>query len=90
MLDSISSVVTAIAAFAAVLALIWITARVARFSGFAQRPASGRLLAVEDVIALDTRRRLHLIRCEQRRVLLLTGGGQDVVVGWIDREGPAE
>ena len=90
MLDSVTSVLTAVAALAAVLALIWIAARAAQVAGFARRPASGRLLIVEDVIALDTRRRLHLIRCEQRRVLLLTGGAQDVVVGWIDREGPAE
>ncbi len=90
MLDSVTSVLTAIAALAAVLALIWIAARAARVAGFAQRPGSGRLLIVEDVIALDTRRRLHLIRCEQRRVLLLTGGGQDVVVGWIDRGDAAE
>jgi len=90
MLDSVTSLLTAVAALGAVLALIWIAARAARVTGFAQRSGGGRLLVVEDVIALDTRRRLHLIRCEQRRVLLLTGGGQDVVVGWIDREGPAE
>ena len=35
-----------------------------------------------EVIALDSRRRLYLIECEDSRVLLLTGGGQDVVVGW--------
>jgi len=40
------------------------------------------------VIALDSRRRLHLIKCEERRVLVLTGGTQDVVVGWLDRDEP--
>jgi flagellar protein FliO/FliZ len=39
------------------------------------------------VLALDSGRRLHLVRCEGRDVLLLTGGPQDVVVGWLpDRE----
>ena len=78
------SILSAIAALAAVLALIWLAGRAARFGGLANRPATGRSLVVQDVIALDTRRRLHLVKCEGRRVLLLTGGGQDVVVGWLD------
>ena len=78
------SILSAIAALAAVLALIWLAGRAAWFGGLANRPATGRSLVVQDVIALDTRRRLHLVKCEGRRVLLLTGGGQDVVVGWLD------
>ena len=31
----------------------------------------------------------HLIKCDGRRVLLLTGGAHDVVVGWLDREPPS-
>jgi flagellar protein FliO/FliZ len=81
--------VTAIAALAAVLALICLAGRLARGGGLAQRPAAGRLLAVEDVLALDGRRRLHLVRCDQRRLVLLTGGAQDIVVGWLDPENPA-
>jgi flagellar protein FliO/FliZ len=83
-----TSILTAIAALVAVLALIWVAGRVARFGGMARRPASGGVLAVQDVLALDARRRLHLISCDKRRVLLLTGGAQDVVVGWLDRERP--
>ena len=49
-------------------------------------PATGRLLAVQDMLALDPRRRLYLVKCDQRRVLLLVGGAQDVVVGWLDAE----
>jgi flagellar protein FliO/FliZ len=79
------SVLSAIAALVAVLALIWLAGRAARFGGLARRPATGRSLVVQDVIALDVRRRLHLVQCDGRRVLLLTGGGQDVVVGWLDR-----
>jgi flagellar protein FliO/FliZ len=88
MVTIFTSIVTAIAALAAVLALIWLAGRLARVGGIAQRPATGRLLAVEDVLALDARRRLHLVKCGQRRVLLLTGGAQDIVVGWIDPENP--
>jgi flagellar protein FliO/FliZ len=83
-----ASILTAIAALTAVLALIWLAGRLARFGGMAQRPATGRLLAVEDVLALDTRHRLYLVKCEHRRVLLLVGGAQDTVVGWLDREEP--
>lgn len=79
-----TSILTAIAALVAVLALIWVAGRIARFGGMARRPVSGGVLAVQDVLALDARRRLHLISCDRRRVLLLTGGAQDVVVGWLD------
>ncbi len=84
MINGASSLVTAIAALAAVLALIWLASRAARFGGIARRPASGGMLAVQDVLMLDARRQLHLVRCGERRVLLLTGGAQDVVVGWLD------
>jgi flagellar protein FliO/FliZ len=84
-----TTILTVAATLVAVLALIWLTGRAARFGGLARRPASGRLLSVQDVIALDSRRRLYLIECQDRRVLLLTGGGQDVVVGWLG-ERPAD
>ena len=77
-----------LAALLAVLALIWLAGRMARFGGMARRPASGGLLVVQDVLVLDARRRLHLVRCDERRVLLLTGGAQDVVVGWLEPEEP--
>jgi flagellar protein FliO/FliZ len=84
MLSNTVPTLTAVAALAGVLGLVWIAARVVRLAGLAPRPAgNGRLLAVEDVIALDQRRRLSLIRCADRQVLLLTGSGQDVVVGWL-------
>lgn len=75
-----------IAALAAVLALIWLASRAARLTGLAPRAGAGsRLLAVQEVIALDARRRLHLVRCADQSVLLLTGGTQDLVVGWLPR-----
>lgn len=45
-------------------------------------------LTLEQVLALDPRRRLCLVRCGGRRVLLLVGGTQDCVVGWIDGDEP--
>jgi flagellar protein FliO/FliZ len=83
-----STILSAVAALLAVLALIWLAGRMARFGGMARRPASGGLLVVQDVLVLDARRRLYLIRCDERRVLLLTGGTQDVVVGWLEPGDP--
>jgi flagellar protein FliO/FliZ len=89
MIIGATSILTAGAALIAVLALIWLAGRAARLSGMASRPASGASLAVQEVLALDGRRRLHLITCGERRVLLLTGGAQDLVIGWLDREEPS-
>lgn len=75
---------TAAAALAAVLAALWLAARGARAAGVGVR--AGRRMAVQDVLALDARRRLTLVRCDGRDVLLLTGGGQDCVVGWMPPE----
>ena len=52
------------------------------------QPAQGPL-RLEQALALDARRRLLLVRCGHRRVLLLTGPAQDTVVGWLDpADGP--
>ncbi|HJS85211.1 MAG TPA: flagellar biosynthetic protein FliO [Acetobacteraceae bacterium] len=83
---SLASLLTALAALAVVLALIWGAGRLARLLGLGSRgPAgrAGRALSVEETLALDQRRRLVLVRCAEGRVLLLTGGGADVVVGWL-------
>lgn len=67
---------------AAVLGLLWLLARGARWSGLAT-PVTARRLAVQEVTPLDSRRRLLLVRVDQREVLLLTGQGPDLVVGWL-------
>ena len=88
MLPGLTTLLTGIAALAAVLGLILLAARAARFGGLATRvarPGPG-VLTVRDVLHLDGSRCLHLVRCEGRHVLLLTGGPQDIVVGWIPEE----
>ncbi len=84
--SAIAPMLTAIVALAVVLALIWVAGRLARASGLGLRRAvgrAGRTLGIEETLALDPRRRLLLVRCEERRVLLLTGGSTDLVVGWL-------
>jgi flagellar protein FliO/FliZ len=89
MVPDLSSLVSALAALIAVLFLIGLAARFARTGMFGFRPQLGsRTLAIEEAVALDSRRRLVLVRCADGHVLLLTGGTNDVVVGWLNREHP--
>jgi len=75
----------AAAALAGLVALLLLLGRAARRFGLAQTaPRIGpRRLAVQESLALDPRRRLLLVRCDGREVVLLTGGGGDQVVGWL-------
>ncbi|MCO6419903.1 flagellar biosynthetic protein FliO [Siccirubricoccus sp. KC 17139] len=75
----------AAAALAAVLGPLWLAARaLGRRQGGAARP--GRRLALLESLALDPRRRLLLIRCDGREALLLTGGTEDRMLGWLPPE----
>ena len=82
MSNLIQTVLLAGAALGAVLGLIVLAGRGARMLRLA-RPAAGRRLAVREALPLDRTRRLLLVSCDGREVLLLTGGGADQVVGWL-------
>ena len=78
-----TSVLTAVAALAAVLLLILLAGRLARMTRFARpRGSATARLSVQDSLVLDPRRRLLLVQCDGRSVLLLTGP-TDHVVGWL-------
>lgn len=77
-----NTILGALAALALVITLVLLAQRAARWGGLAPR-GTGRLAIVE-AVAIDPRRRLCLVRCDQRHLLLVTGGAQDVVVGWIE------
>lgn len=75
-------------ALAVVIGLIWIGTRLVQFFDLAARVrGGGESLQVEEMLALDGRRRLYLVRCIDRRLILLTGGEHDQVVGWMPRAG---
>ncbi len=80
-----STVLFAIAALAAVLCLVWASARVARFSGLAPRAGTARRLGVVETLALDPRRRLYIVRCDGRELLLLAANNHDALIGWLNR-----
>lgn len=79
-----ATLLPAAAALIAVLLLIFAGARLARSGGWMRPIRPGTVLALRETVALDAKRRLHLVQCGSRQVVLLTGGAQDVVVGWID------
>lgn len=83
MMPDLPTLLTALAALAVVLALVIGIGRMARLTGLSPRRAHGQSLRVEESLPLDPRRRLHLVACDGQRVLLLTGGTSDVVVGWL-------
>lgn len=81
-LDATAWLTTALTLLA-VIALILLVGRLARRAGLGPAARGGGRLAIEETLALDARRRLLLIRCDGRALLLLTGGPKDEVVGWV-------
>ena len=73
---------TAVGALGLVIGMVWLLARMALAAGLARQPGARRL-QLREALALDRNRRLHLVACDGREVLVLTGGGADVVVGWL-------
>lgn len=72
-------------ALAGVIGLILLARRAAvLLPGLIPPAGAAGPLRLEQALALDARRRLLLVRCGPRRLLLLTGGAQDQVVGWLD------
>jgi flagellar protein FliO/FliZ len=79
---------TAAASLLAVIGLVLLGGRLLRHSGFAPAARTGTRLSLQESLALDPRRRLVLVRCDGRDLLLLTGGTQDQVVGWLPDPAP--
>ncbi len=78
----IQTVALAGAALAAVLGLVVLAGRGARMLRLA-RPAAGRRLVLGEALALDRTRRLQLVSCDGRELLLLIGSGSEQVVSWL-------
>ena len=83
----ILSTLPTLAALLAVLALVLLAGRLAKLTGAAHilsgGSGPGARLRVQDTLALDRARRLHIVRCDGRDLLLLTGGPGDLAVGWL-------
>ncbi len=71
-----------LAALLAVLALIWAGQAFLRWR-WRLPAAAARRLRLTETIALDPKRRLHLVACDGRALLIETGGPQDMFLGWL-------
>ena len=79
-----SQLLLALPALALVIGLALLAGRSARAFGLAPRPGQGGRIETVQAVALDSRRRLHLIRCDGRHLLVLTGGSTDLLLGWLE------
>jgi flagellar protein FliO/FliZ len=80
---SIEYALLVVGVLTSVLALILVATRLFQASLWRAQSRPGRTLVLRESIAIDPRRRIHLVQCGHRQVVLLTGGAQDVVVGWM-------
>ncbi len=78
----LQAILTTGAALGAVVGLIVLAGRGARMLRLA-RPSAGRRIVLREALALDRTRRLHLVACDGRELLLLTGGQTEQVVAWL-------
>ena len=90
---SSSTVLSAAAALAIVLALILLAARAAQRLGLGhpsppRKRVQGRLLA-QGSLPLDRSRTIHVIRCDGRDFAVLTGGPTDLLIGWLPEAAPS-
>jgi flagellar biogenesis protein FliO len=85
----LSDILSATGALALVIGLIVLLRFGTRFIA-ARRPRNGATpLWLAGQLALDGRRRLHLVQCGASQVLLLTGGASDVMLAWPPAASPA-
>lgn len=79
---SFTTLGTAAAALVAVIGLVVLAGRAVRGAGLGGFRTSQRL-AIRESLAIDRTRSLRIVNCDGRDLLLLIGGGSDVVVGWL-------
>lgn len=80
------TLLTGMGSLIGILAVIGLAARLWQTGFMHRRTTNNRTLILRETVALDPRRRLHLVQCGERQVILLVGGGQDVVVGWMPEQ----
>jgi flagellar protein FliO/FliZ len=77
------SLLQAAGALLAVLGLVWLLARGARQAGMAAPANAQSRLGLEARLPLDAKRRLLLLRVDEREVLLLVGPQGETLLGWL-------
>jgi len=72
----------AVGALVVVVLLILLAGRAAKLLPALRRADGGAAIRLRGTLALDARRRLHLVEADGRQALVLTGGGRDVLLAW--------
>lgn len=86
------SVLISLASLVVVVVLILLSRHGLKFAqSYLQKGRKTQELALVESLMLDQRRRLSVVRCGAKRGIILTGGGNDLFLGWMDdAEGFAE
>ena len=83
-----ANIATSLAALGLVIGLVLLGQRLARYLRLPQRLASpataSTRLELTQILTLDPSHKLLLVRCDNRHVLILTGGSQDLNLGWLE------
>jgi hypothetical protein len=82
MLGGLAQAAGAAAALAVVVLLVLLSGRAARLLPVVRQAEGEVLMRRRGTLALDARRRLHLVEANGRQALVLTGGAQDVLIAW--------
>lgn len=81
---SVHDLLTIGAGLAAVIVMILLARYGTRFIGlFPNAGQKQTMLTLRATLPIDARRRLTLVDCDGRRLLLLTGGTTDLMLGWL-------
>ena len=76
-----------LASFVIVIALILLSRHGLKYlEPYLLKGRRTRSLAIVESLAIDQRRRLSIIRYNSRTGLILTGGGNDLFLGWMDEQ----
>ncbi len=76
-----------LASFVIVIALILLSRHGLKYlEPYLLKGRRTRSLALVESLAIDQRRRLSIIRYNSRTGLILTGGGNDLFLGWMDEQ----
>ena len=93
---STNPVLSTLLALGFTLALIWLVARLLRMvsPGLLRPGAPGNssglaVLALESITPIAPRRRVIVLRYGEQRLAVLTGGPQDVSLGWLPPSSPS-
>ena len=80
-----------LASFVIVIALILLSRHGLKYlEPYLLKGRRTRSLALVESLAIDQRRRLSIIRYNSRTGLILTGGGNDLFLGWMDEQGSSQ